>query len=236
MSTLSNVTPERGKHLSPHIGLTANVSSRISKDGVSVRSAQAVLEAQAPPLERYAPSPGKKWFVLRATYHRETKAYHYLINKGIECYLPLHRTLKCIRGKRKFITESYLPNLLFVYETPQKVEDVIKNTPELHFLNYYYDHFCNMEDGKNPPLTVPYDAMMNFIKVASIDNPHVKLVQPNHCHYKSGDIVKVIDGEFKGVEGRVARVSGQQRVVVEIEGVCLITTAYIPSAFIEKKD
>ena len=48
-------------------------------------------------------------------------------------------------------------------------------------------------------------------------------------------MVRVTDGEFKGVEGRVARVSGQQRVVVEVEGVCLISTAYIPSAFIEKK-
>lgn len=233
MSTLSNVTPERGKHLSPHIGLTANVSSKNSKDGVSVRCAQ---KAQAAPAEKYAPSPEKKWFVLRATYHREKKAYDYLINKGIECYLPLHRTLKYIHGKRKFITESYLPNLLFVYGTPQKVADMMKNTPELHFLSYYYDHFSQMAEGKNPPLTVAYDAMMSFIRVANVYNPHIKLVQPDQCHYKSGDIVRVTDGEFKGVEGRVARVSGQQRVVVEIEGVCIITTAYIPSAFIEKKD
>ena len=33
---------------------------------------------------------------------------------------------------------------------------------------------------------------------------------------------------------RVASVSGQQRVVVAIDGLCLVTTAYIPSAFIEK--
>lgn len=61
-------------------------------------------------------------------------------------------------------------------------------------------------------------------------------MSPEQCHYKSGDIVRVIEGDFAGVEGRVARVSGQQRVVVEIEGVCLITTAYIPSAFLAKKD
>lgn len=47
-------------------------------------------------------------------------------------------------------------------------------------------------------------------------------------------MVRVMDGEFAGVEGRVARVSGQQRVVVEVEGVCLIATAYIPSAVLEK--
>ena len=47
-------------------------------------------------------------------------------------------------------------------------------------------------------------------------------------------MVRVIDGDFKGVVGKVARVCGQQRVVVEIKGVCLVSTAYIPSAFIEK--
>jgi len=47
--------------------------------------------------------------------------------------------------------------------------------------------------------------------------------------------VKVIDGVFQGVEGRVARVAGQQRVIVNLSQVGLISTAYIPTAFIEKK-
>lgn len=47
-------------------------------------------------------------------------------------------------------------------------------------------------------------------------------------------MVKVIGGEFEGVTGKVARIAGQQRVVVEISGLCLVATAYIPSAFIEK--
>lgn len=127
MSTLSNVTPGRGKFLPQNVGLTANVSSRESLDGVSVR---------------YAPDPSKKWFVLRATYHRELKAYDYLINHGIEAFLPLHRTLKYVDGKRKFVIESYLPNMLFVYASPETVENCVKHTPDLHFLSYYYNHFC----------------------------------------------------------------------------------------------
>jgi len=87
---------------------------------------------------------------------------------------------------------------------------------------------------KNPPLTVPYNAMMNFIRLTSINNEHIRLVRPDQCHYRSGDIVRIIDGEFCGITGRVARVAGQQRVVVSLEGVCLVTTAYIPSGFIEK--
>ena len=59
------------------------------------------------------------------------------------------------------------------------------------------------------------------------------MVNPNQCHLKGGDKVRVIDGEFKGVVGRVARVSGQQRVIIEIDNVGLLATAYIPSACLE---
>jgi len=41
---------------------------------------------------------------------------------------------------------------------------------------------------------------------------------------------------FTGVEGRVARVSGQQRVVISLTDVGLISTAYIPTAFLRMKN
>jgi transcription antitermination factor NusG len=58
-------------------------------------------------------------------------------------------------------------------------------------------------------------------------------VKPEQCHFKSGELVKVIEGPFKGVEGRVARIAGQQRVVVSLSKIGLISTAYIPTAFLE---
>ena len=47
-------------------------------------------------------------------------------------------------------------------------------------------------------------------------------------------MVKVIGGEFEGVIGKIARIAGQQRMVVEVTGLCLVATAYIPSMFIER--
>lgn len=52
--------------------------------------------------------------------------------------------------------------------------------------------------------------------------------------FKEGQIVRVIDGNFKGVIGVVARHQGQQRVGIVIEGMLTIITAYIPSAFLEQ--
>lgn len=46
-------------------------------------------------------------------------------------------------------------------------------------------------------------------------------------------MVRIIDGKFKGVVGRVARYQGQQRVGIVIDGLLTIATAYVPTAFLE---
>jgi transcription antitermination factor NusG len=219
MNTLSNVQTLSGDISPNDVGFASSVLPQSQKmlKGVSVR---------------YAPHPDKQWYVLRATYNREDKAYDYFIKNNTDAYLPMHYVLKYHDGKKKRVLEPLLPNFLFVYATPQLIDTYVKHTPQLTYVNYYYNHF-KTENGKNPPLTIPYEDMMNFIRVSSVENEHVMVVDQAHCHYKSGDIVRVIDGDFRGVEGKVARVLGQQRVVIEIEGLCLVATAYVPSAFIK---
>ena len=217
MNTLSNVDTRQGGIEPPHVGFTSNVSSEAqsSQTGVSVR---------------YAQVPDRKWFVLRVTYNRISKIQDIIENDKAEVYLPMRFEMKLIKGKKKRVTEPLLPNILFVYTTEEYIKSAVENNSNSKILNYYYNHFAINEYGKNPPLTVRYKEMMNFIHATNIDNEHIRVVEPEHCHYKNGDMVKIIDGDFKGVEGRVARVAGQQRVIVEIEGLCMVATAYIPTA------
>lgn len=41
-------------------------------------------------------------------------------------------------------------------------------------------------------------------------------------------MVIVTEGEFKDIHGRVARIAGQQRVIVELFDEYLVATAYVP--------
>ena len=77
--------------------------------------------------------------------------------------------------------------------------------------------------------------MNNFIRLTSIKNPHIIPVTSNSIQFKLGDNVVVIEGEFKGVHGRVARIAGQQRVVVELFDWCLVATAYVPKEAMRKE-
>ncbi len=222
MSTLSNVTPQEIGQDSPSIGFIpfAFPKAKSSKTGVSVS---------------YVPAADKRWYIFRASYGREEKAFDFLVEDGTYPYIAKQYVVRHVNGKRIRKLKSLIPNLIFVYTTERQAEIYINSTPELSFLSFYLNHFKKDNLDKNPPLTVPDREMETFIRTAETRSEHLRFVDPAHCHYKSGETVRVIDGMFKGVEGRVARVSGQQRVIVSITNVGLISTAYIPTAFIEKK-
>ena len=179
---------------------------------------------------------GKSWFVFRASYGREDKAADYIVADGTHVYIAKRYTRKVVNGKQKKVLESLIPNLLFVYTTEDKAEEYVKRTPALSFITYYYNHFIQDETGKNPPLTISNKEMENFILATSNNSEHLKFVNESQCHFKGGEQVRVIDGPFTGVEGRVARVAGQQRVVISLSNIGLISTAYIPTAFIRPID
>ena len=178
----------------------------------------------------------KQWFVLRATYGRTEKALGVLQTANIETYLPMHYVVKEINGKRKFVHEPLLPNIIFARMTREKSHEFVKEPAiTAKWLKYYTDKTkpVEKETGKNPPVTISDNEMLNFIKLTSVNSEHIMVLPPERCHFKSGDLVRVIDGAFTGVVGRVGRAAGQQRVFIILEGVCNVATAYIPNDFIQ---
>ena len=200
-------------------GLTATAipEANGSQTGVSVENAQ---------------SETKQWYVLRVSYGRAEKANELLKAKGIETHLPRHTTYKGVNGKRIKQRLPLLPNFLFAKTTLSVLEQFLKSSPDLNFITFYYDHFNKKPDGKNPPLFVPKESMDNFIKLTSIDDEHILLIDKVNGTYKQGDYVRIIDGPFKGIEGRVTKITGQKRVIVELPGICSVATAYIPKVFL----
>ena len=181
------------------------------------------------------PDASKQWFVLRVSYGRIIKAKAFVETKGLECYVPLRYKEVRKQGKKRIITEPLLPSFIFVHAEAEQVETLLHDNKVVanesrSLLSYYFDHTIHRQDNpdRNPPLTIRDEAMNNFIRLTSIKNPHIIPVTSNNIQFKLGDNVVVTEGEFKGIHGRVARIAGQQRVVVELFDGCLVATAYVP--------
>ena len=181
------------------------------------------------------PTPNKQWFVLRVSYGRILKAKTLVEAKGMVYYIPLRYKEVRKQGKKRIITKPLLPSLIFVHASAEQVETLLHNikivaNESRALLSYYFDHTIHLQDNpnRNPPLTIQDEVMNNFICLTSIKNPHIIPVTSNNIQFKLGDNVVVMEGEFKGVHGRVARIAGQQRVIVELFDECLVATAYVP--------
>ncbi len=226
-------TPGGGEH-PPCAGLASNAlpetqsttAAESSQTGVSTRNVSSGTSSK----EQDVPH----WYVLRTTYGREKKAYNYMTAKGVTAYYPTVDAVKLMDGKRKVVTESLLPNIFFAYGTEEQLKSFVYDNVNLPFLRFYYRHVHVGNSVSKAPLTVP-DRQMESLKIicsADADNTIVSLTEVPK--FRKGQLVKVIDGTFKGVIGRVARWQGQQRVAVMVDGLATVITAYVPSAFLQK--
>ena len=101
-----------------------------------------------------------------------------------------------------------------------------------------YDYLVakHMHEGARitkSPLIVPQNQIEGLKIICESEADDILYVPEEVQKFKEGQMVRVIDGKFKGVTGRVARYQGQQRVAIIIDGGFTMATAYLPTAFLE---
>ena len=228
-----------GGEIPPRTGLTPDALPEVqepvlaenSQTGVSTRNA---LSGSTLKTIKRKPKEVPHWYALRVTYGREKKAYDYLVEKHVEAYYPTIKTVKEVDGKRTTIEESRLPNIFFARGTEEKIKSFVYDNVNLPYLRFYYRHTHEGARLIKEPLIVPDYQIEGLKIICASETEDVIIVSSEIQKFKTGQTVRVIDGVFKGVIGKVARYHGQQRVAIIIEGLLTIASAYVPSAFLEE--
>ena len=237
--TSEDVHTSGGGEFHPCAGLTSNalpeaqstVSAESSQTGVSTRSVHILSKSKVQKEDEFP-----HWYALRTTYGREKKAYDYLTAKGITAFYPTINSVKLINGKRKVVTESRLPNIFFAYGTEEQLKTFVYDNVNLPFLRFYYRHEHVGSRAIKTPLIVPKYQMESLKIICEAEASDIIVSLSSVPNFQTGQMVRVVDGAFKGVIGRVKRWQGQQRVGVIIGDMATFATAYVPSAFLEKID
>lgn len=234
--TSEDVHTSGGGEFPPCAGLISNalpeaqstVSAESSQTGVSTRSVHILSKSKVQKEEEIP-----HWYALRTTYGREKKAYDYMTAKGVTAFYPTTDTVKLIKGKRKVVTESRLPNIFFAYGTEEQLKSFVYDNVNLPFLRFYYRHVHIGRRIEKIPLIVP-DYQMESLKIICASEAEDIILVPSDVEkFKTGQTVRVIEGVFKGAIGKVVRFQGQQRIGIVIDGLMTVASAYVPSAFLE---
>lgn len=237
--TSEDVHTVGGGETPPCAGLTPNaipeaqstISAESSQTGVSTRNSLYATDIK-PQRKEDVPH----WYALRCTYGREKTAYDYLVAKGITAFYPTTEVVKLIKGKRKIITESRLPNIFFAFGTEKQLKTFVYDNVNLPYLRFYYRHEHVGSRVIKTPLIVPNYQMESLKIICEAEASDIIVSLSSVPNFQAGQMVRVIEGAFKGVVGRVKRWQGQQRVGVIIGDMATFVTAYVPSAFLEKID
>lgn len=147
---------------------------------------------------------------------------------NIENFIPMQYKLVLKNGKKSKKLVPAIHNLVFV-RSSRAVIDEIKSSVESRLPARYM-----MNKSKGEPLIVPDNQMEHFIAIASTHHEDIVFLDPTELKLRKGDKVRIIEGPLAGVEGEFLRIRGDRRVVVSVNGLMAVATAFIAPYMLQK--
>ena len=153
------------------------------------------------------------WYAFKVFYNKVFEIEDSLNRDKIETYIPCERILV---------------ELLFFYSTEKQALALQQKLTDRVLL------YTRLVNWQKLPIAIPEREMKIFMLVTSSGEKGLDYFGDVPMEYSTGERVLVTDGPFKGAEGCIHRIKGNRRLIVAIQGVCAVATAYIPQCFLRK--
>ncbi len=171
------------------------------------------------------------WYALRVPFGRELKLKAVLDNMGVDSFIPMSRRVVTNNdGTKSHVDEPAIKNLIFAYSSFTTLRSMGSHS------GCYVPFFFMLDRTTNQNLVVPIKQMEQFMAVSKTMHDDLMYLPQEDLKIKTGDYVKVTEGVFQGVEGHVVRIKRDRRVLVKIDNVVSVATAYVSPTILEKID
>lgn len=187
--------------------------------------------------QTFSTSEEKHWYALRLAYANEAKirkVYDSIVSDKtvkVKGFFPTLIQYKKVGGKIEKAETCRFNNIFFIYGTFNQLSHFVYDNHNYKHLRFYSRHY---NDGRNNvPIIVPDKQIRSLQIICNSNSNDVIVIEDIVKKFEKGQKVIIREGEFAGVAGIVSRFAGHQRVGIVIGSSFTITTAYIPSAFLE---
>lgn len=147
--------------------------------------------------------PNYQWYAVYCKANSEKKISEKLIEKNIECYLPIRKVLRTWSDRKKWIEEPLFKSYIFV-KVSYKEFFITLNTPGA---------VCFVSFGGKAQ-AIP-EIQINNIRSLMTQTDHE--VTLTYERIQKGVTVKVTNGSMKGVCGEVLNIYGQSRILIRVD-------------------
>jgi transcription antitermination factor NusG len=163
------------------------------------------------------------WYVAHIKNLTGQKIQARLNELGIKNYLPYWTEVTEFRGKIVKKEKPVPINLIFLFTTYNTCLNLINFEPMK--VNFMRDAITKRF------MVIPEKQMEDFMFLLNFSDKAIRVINKD---LRPGDRVRVIKGDFAGIEGELIRVQGHKRVVVRLKGLISLATTYIPGSFLER--
>jgi transcription antitermination factor NusG len=164
-----------------------------------------------------ASQPDVRWYAAYTCAHHEKQVSRQLAERRIDCFLPLYRSVRRWKDRRKEVQLALFPGYVFVHIGAQERLRVLQIPRVVRFVSF---------SGRPSPLDDnEIESLRNGVTNGVWAEPHPYL--------KAGRRVRVTRGPLAGAEGILVRKKDKFRVVISIHIIMRSVAVEVDQADVE---
>jgi transcriptional antiterminator RfaH len=146
----------------------------------------------------------RSWYAVYVRSRNEKKVFTFLTEAGIEAYLPLLKTLRQWKDRKKLVEMPLFSSYIFVNVDSTEFVKVLSIDGTVNFVKF---------DGK--PAAIPSEQIEN-LRLLLFSGEKFE-ISPEEIEI--GETVEVTKGPLKGFKGMITEYKGTKRALLRIDAI-----------------
>lgn len=161
-----------------------------------------------------------KWKVIYTASRQEKKVSSYLSKSGVEHYLPLFRSLRYWKDRKKWVEMPLFNGYVFVKPTELERDVVLQIPGVVKYLRY------NGQDAIIPERQI--QIIQEFIEMGY----SISELSPED-NLEPGDVALILEGPLKNQEAEVLKLGDDSYILVTIEAMNQVLKVQLPKEILK---
>jgi len=158
----------------------------------------------------------KFWYVVYTRSRAEKKVEDELRNKGVECFLPLQKSLRQWKDRKKWVETPLMPGYCFVRISLKEYDEVLKTDNVVCYITF---------EGK--AAIIPEKQIESLKLMLKQQDFEVTVTREN---FEPGKKVEIIEGPMVGIRGELLEIRGKNKFVLRFQQINSIFTVEVPAS------
>jgi len=147
------------------------------------------------------PVENKSWYAIYTIVRHEKTVNSYLVEKEIESYLPLKKTISRWKDRKKKVYLPLFPGYVFVNIDISDKLSVLKIPGVVHILGI-----------SGNPTSIPFEQIDSIKTLLESDLSFI-----DYPYLVEGNEIIVVNGLLQGVRGRVIERRGEHKLILSVD-------------------